>query len=124
MYTYAAYLRRPEDAYDGDTVRLDVSLGFHAWMSSQSFRLLGIDTPEIRGGTDESKAAAKVSRRRLLELIEEHGIVDADGVCLTIRTHRDEQGKYGRWLCEILTLDRADTLNAILLREGLARAYP
>ncbi|GAG20500.1 unnamed protein product, partial [marine sediment metagenome] len=46
MYTYRAKLDR---VVDGDTVDLFVDLGFNICIKDR-FRLLGIDTPELRGG--------------------------------------------------------------------------
>ena len=46
LYTYKA---RCVSVYDGDSITLDIDLGFNHWMLNQKIRLLGIDTPEIRG---------------------------------------------------------------------------
>ncbi len=47
--------------YDGDTFDLAIDLGFEI-QTRHSIRLSGVDTPELRGGTDESKAAARLAR--------------------------------------------------------------
>jgi len=44
-YTYRAELVR---VIDGDTVVLNVDLGFEHWLHNQTFRLYGIDAPETR----------------------------------------------------------------------------
>lgn len=124
MYTYPALLRSPDDVYDGDTLRLDVDCGFGIWKHREAFRLFGIDTPEIRGGTNDTRLAGQLARARLIELIEEHGeFWGGEGTLLTIRTFKDEQEKYGRFLCEILTRDESDTLNRLLIIEGHAKPY-
>lgn len=46
MYTYRALVK---SIYDGDTLRADIDLGFGVILADQSLRLLGIDTPEIKG---------------------------------------------------------------------------
>jgi len=46
LYHYKAHITK---VYDGDTVTADIHLGFNMVMRKQKLRLLGIDTPEIRG---------------------------------------------------------------------------
>ena len=58
MYEYRARCVR---VVDGDTLELDVDLGFDCSIRIMC-RLEGIDTPEIRGGTAESKAAGFAAR--------------------------------------------------------------
>tara|TARA_B110000285_G_C14612191_1_gene375423 strand:+ start:181 stop:519 length:339 start_codon:yes stop_codon:yes gene_type:complete len=96
--------------YDGDTVTLDISLGFNITMHKQKVRLLGINTPEVRG---EEREDGLVSRDRLRELI--------DGKDVIIATHKDKGGKYGRLLATIY-LDGVN-INQQLVDEGLAEAY-
>ena len=48
-------------AYDGDTFYLELDIGF-ALQHFVAVRLAGVDTPELRGGTDLTKAAAKLAR--------------------------------------------------------------
>ena len=106
--------------YDGDTVTADIHLGFNMVMRKQKLRLLGIDTPEIRG---EERAEGLVSRDRLSELI-----LNTD---VHIVTHQDKSGKYGRWLVTIYAqfrdLDKDETnwinCNTLLLNENLAKVY-
>ena len=45
MYEYRAKIRR---VVDGDTVDVDIDLGFGVWLKKQRVRLYGIDTPESR----------------------------------------------------------------------------
>jgi len=45
LYHYRAVYR---SNYDGDTLKLDISIGMGEWLHNQSFRLYGIDTPELR----------------------------------------------------------------------------
>ena len=96
--------------YDGDTVTLDISLGFNITMHKQKVRLLGINTPEVRG---EERELGLISRDRLRELI--------DGKDVVIVTHKDKGGKYGRLLATIY-LDGVN-INQQLVDEGFAKAY-
>ena len=79
-------------------------------MHKQKARLLGINTPEVRG---KEREAGLVSRDRLRELI--------DGKDIIIVTHKDKGGKYGRLLATIF-LDGVN-INQQLVDEGLAEVY-
>ena len=45
MYEYKALINR---VIDGDTVDVDIDLGFGIWMKDERIRVMGIDTPELR----------------------------------------------------------------------------
>ena len=45
MYEYRATIRR---VVDGDTVDVDIDLGFGVWLKDERVRIMGIDTPESR----------------------------------------------------------------------------
>ena len=95
--------------YDGDTVTLDISLGFGVTMR-EKIRLLGINTPEVRG---KERELGLISRDRLRELIDYKDVI--------IVTHKDKGGKYGRLLATIY-LDGVN-INQQLVDEGLADIY-
>ena len=103
------YKAKCVSVYDGDTVTLDISLGFGVTMR-EKIRLLGINTPEVRG---KEKLDGLISRDRLRELI--------NGKDVIIATHKDKGGKYGRLLATIY-LDGVD-INQQLIDEGLAKPY-
>lgn len=63
MYEYRATLDR---VVDGDTVYLVVDLGFHIQVR-MSFRLLGIDTPEVRGEERPEGLVAKAALEAMLK---------------------------------------------------------
>lgn len=120
MYEYAATVVR---VIDGDTLIADVDLGFHVSVR-ETFRLTGIDTPEIHGVKKDSEEyrrgmEAKKFVEKLLELTEGR---------VMLRTQKDAQGKYGRWLAEVLPVLinggvhpwTAASLNESLVKEGLA----
>ena len=112
MYEYNANVLR---VYDGDTIRVDLDLGFGIWLRNQSIRFTDINTPEIHG---DSKEAGIASRDRLRELLSQ-----ADNKCV-IKTVKDKQrGKWGRILGEVWVDDKDISLNEILLNEGLAVKY-
>lgn len=107
LYNYKAKII---SVYDGDTVRMDISLGFNNWLLNQSVRLFGINTPEIRGS---QKLDGLISRDRLRDLI--------DGKEIILESHKDKTGKFGRILGTIY-LDGVN-INELLVREGLAVRY-
>ena len=52
MYEYKCKMVK---VVDGDTVDVDIDLGFGVWMQKQRIRLYGIDTPESRTSDPEEK---------------------------------------------------------------------
>lgn len=112
MYTYRARVVR---WIDGDTVILDVDLGFYL-RSQQSFRLVGIDAPE-RSKADPGPY------QRALAYCEELAPAGSEIRCETLKGD-----KYGRWLAVILVPIKSDvgttymSLNMKLVSEGLAKA--
>lgn len=117
--------------YDGDTATFLVDLGLEGW-TKQAFRLYGINTPELRKPTRDAGEAAKAY---LGELKAKYAIADtAFGPLFKLKTHkrkrakdgrqRAQKGKYGRYLAEILGLDRENAavinLNDAMLRAGHA----
>ncbi len=104
MYEYKAIVVK---VYDGDTVTVDIDLGFHMWMKKQSIRLYGIDTPELRG---ESRERGLVVRDFVQGLILNKVI--------TLHSFKDKKGKYGRWLA-IIYIDGVN-LNDLLVSIGYA----
>lgn len=83
-YVYSAFVT---SVYDGDTITVDIDLGFGIIMKKQKIRLYGINTPEIRGS---ERPKGLISRDALIERILNKDI--------TIKTIRDKKGKFGRWL--------------------------
>lgn len=120
------YLARVDRVVDGDTLDLFIDLGFQHYQKVR-VRLLGVDTPETFGVKKESeewKAGTK-ARAFVEHWIATHCKVEGrDGSWCHIRSTDGKplgQGKYGRWLVEIIDpRDSAKTLNDILVEEGHA----
>lgn len=93
MYTYKAHV---VSIYDGDTLTVDIDLGFCVNLKKIKVRLFGLNTPEIKG---QSRDKGLISRDALRSRILDKDIV--------IRTIKDQQEKYGRWL-GIVELDGED----------------
>ena len=53
---------------DGDTIDVDVDLGFDCWLRNKRVRLMGIDTPESRTRNLAEKALGLKAKERLIEL--------------------------------------------------------
>jgi len=54
---------------DGDTVDLNIDLGFDVWLTRQRIRLFGIDCPETRSLDLSEKAHGLLAKSRVEELI-------------------------------------------------------
>ncbi len=107
MYEYRAYVSR---VYDGDTITVDIDLGFGIVFKSQKIRLVRINAPEIRG---DERQTGLVSRDALRDKIGNKWV--------TIKTSKDKKGKYGRWLGEVWIENVC--VNDWLISEGLAKVY-
>lgn len=103
-FTYEALVTK---VYDGDTITVDIDLGFGNLMKKKSLRLFGINTPEVRG---EERPEGLMSRDWLHQQIM--------GKKVTIKTIKDKTGKYGRYLAVIFF--NGVNLNEELVRLGLA----
>jgi len=88
MYDYKC---RIVEVYDGDTVKVDIDLGFGTWLPRRSIRVAGIDTPEIRTRNKREKRFGYRARDRMRELLP----VGSEQV---IRTYSPKPDKYGRIL--------------------------
>lgn len=107
MYEYRAYVRK---VYDGDSITVDIDLGFDIVLHNQKIRLLRINAPEVRG---QERPAGLKSRDVLRDKIGSKWI--------KLKTHQDKKGKYGRWLGEIWLENIC--INDWLIVEGHAIEY-
>ena len=98
---------------DGDTVDVDIDLGFGVWLRDQRIRLYGIDTPESRTSDPFEKLYGKAATEFLKKWL--------DGGDVTIKTHKDERGKFGRILGELWVFDT--NVNKKMIEEHHAVEY-
>ena len=120
MYEYRARLVK---VIDGDTVDVDIDLGFGIWMKDERVRIMGIDTPESRTRNKVEKLFGKAASARVKELLEEDIILKTQ----IARNGEDMKGKYGRILGDFMVERFEDgnqeMLTDVLIQEGHAVAY-
>lgn len=104
MYSYSATVTR---VIDGDTVVLDVDLGFRI-RHQVTARLDGIDAPELHTG------GGGLAKMALVGLVS--------GRTLRADTVMDRTEKYGRVLVTLF-LEDGSTANQAMLDSGNARPY-
>ena len=115
MYEYRATILR---VVDGDTVDVDIDLGFGIWQRNERVRIMGIDTPESRTSDDTEKVFGLAAKKRLTELLQEHTIL----VTEVNKKGEDMKGKFGRILGDFKT-DDGNVVTEVLINEGHAVAY-
>ena len=111
MHEYKCKILR---VVDGDTVDVDIDLGFGIWMHKERVRLLGIDTPESRTRDKEEKRFGLLSK----QFVKDHYPVGSTAI---LRTHKDKTGKFGRILGELVWENT--TINKIMVDEHYAVLY-
>lgn len=114
MYEY--HVKKVNKIVDGDTIDVDIDLGFDISFSSR-VRLAGIDTPESRTTDKAEKVLGLEVKDKLKHLIE-------NAKTVVIKTEKmDSSEKYGRIL-GWLYLDGAElSVNEALIAGGYAWAY-
>jgi len=107
---------------DGDTVDVDINLGFGVWLKDERVRIMGIDTPESRTSDKVEKLFGTAAKNRLKELLSEGGKLitteDKDG--------EDMKGKFGRVLGDFWVEryeGKREKVTDIMIEEGHAVAY-
>ena len=111
MYEYKCKMVR---VVDGDTVDVDIDLGFGVWMRNQRIRMYGIDTPESRTSDEVEKLYGKAATAFLVKW--------TNAGDLTLRTFKDDRGKFGRILGE-LWYGREHKINQLLVDNHHAVRY-
>ena len=96
---------------DGDTIDVDIDLGFGVWLHKQRVRFAGIDTPESRTRDLAEKKLGLEAKARVQELCQGDIKVKSLG-----------KGKYGRILGIPYTADGEDMCQK-LISEGHAVEY-
>ena len=121
MYEYKCKVLR---VVDGDTVDVDIDLGFGVWLHKERVRVMGIDTPESRTRDKVEKKFGLAAKSHVKHMLPTGSIqilkteVDKSG--------EDAKGKFGRILGDFL-LDQDDgsikRMTEIMIEDGHAVPY-
>lgn len=79
-----------EKVVDGDTLKLNVDLGFRTWVMGENFRVARINAPEIRRDDPAGALAREWVEKQLTK---------------PIQIHSSKHGKY-RWVIEVFYGDK------------------
>ena len=115
MYEYKCKILK---VVDGDTVDVDIVLGFGVWLHKERVRIMGIDTPESRTSDKLEKVFGLAAKERLISLLGENAILDTQ----VSKKGEDMKGKFGRILGNFRTTDGEHCAD-ILIEEGHAVGY-
>jgi micrococcal nuclease len=111
MYRYKVNIVK---VVDGDTVDVDIDLGFGMVYKKQRVRMLGIDTPESRTRDLVEKKFGKASKKHLKTILEE-----AESIELV--SH--DKGKFGRILGDLFIGSNETSVNQQMINDHHAVAY-
>ena len=115
MYEYRATIVK---IVDGDTVDVDIDLGFGVVLKDERVRVMGIDTPESRTRDKVEKKFGLAAKARLKELLGKTTVLKTQ----INRNGEDMKGKFGRILGDFSTED-GRRITDIMVEEGHAVAY-
>lgn len=103
---------------DGDTVDVDINLGFGVWLHDERVRIMGIDTPESRTSNKVEKLFGIAAKERLYQLLKK----DAKLITTEDKSGEDMKGKFGRILGDFRAAD-GRLVTEILIEEGHCVPY-
>jgi micrococcal nuclease len=112
---------------DGDTVAVAFADG-----ERETVRLLGVDTPEIRGAIDPTEFEGVPDTEAGREWLDEWGRrasafareeLEGRQVTVAVDEAADRRDRYGRLLAYLTVEGESDSFNRQLLDEGYARLY-
>ena len=111
MYEYRCKVRR---VVDGDTVDIDIDLGFGVWLHKERVRIYGIDTPESRTRDKVEKRFGLLAKEFVKQFVK--------GSSVILRTQKyDAKGKFGRILGDIIVDNKS--LSDTMIQEHHAVIY-
>ena len=116
MYEYRCKILR---VVDGDTVDVDIDLGFGMWMHKERVRMMGIDTPDSRTRDKVEKKFGLASNQFVKDMMP----VGSKQVLKTQidRSGEDKKGKFGRILGDFLIDGKK--LTETMIKEGYGVVY-
>jgi len=107
---------------DGDTVDVDINLGFGVTLTDERVRIMGIDTPESRTSDKVEDLFGEAAKARLKELMKHGGKL----ITTEDKHGEDMKGKFGRILGDFYVEryeGQKERVTDILIEEGHAVAY-
>jgi len=120
MYEYNCKIVK---VVDGDTVDVDIDLGFGMWLRNERVRVHGIDTPESRTRDKVEKVFGLAAKRFVQQVLPK----GSSQTLVTEKPGDESKGKFGRILGKFkiydAKTDRWDFMGNIMIREGHAVAY-
>ena len=120
MYEYKAKVVK---VIDGDTVDVDIDLGFGIWMKDERVRIMGIDTPESRTRDKVEKKFGLAAKEKLKSLLGKTTILKTQ----VSKNGEDMKGKFGRILGDFDvydgTTDSWRPVTRVLIESGHAVDY-
>jgi endonuclease YncB( thermonuclease family) len=102
---------RVTEVYDGDTFYVDIPKLHAPFNKRLGIRVKGVDTPEMRGGTPESKIVARQAK-----LFTSLKVMDS-----RLKLLNCTKGKYFRLVCDVDV--NGKNLADMLIEEGLGKPY-
>jgi len=114
MYQYKCKINK---VLDGDTVDIDLDLGFNIILANQRVRMAGIDTPESRTTNKEEKVRGILSKKKLTEKLP----VGSWQKINTLKSDNNDD-KFGRILGEFI-LEDGTNVNNWLIENNYAVHY-
>jgi micrococcal nuclease len=114
MYQYKCKIIK---VLDGDTVDIDLDLGFKIILANQRVRMAGVDTPESRTTIAEEKIRGLLSKKKLAEKLP-------IGSWQIIETQKPDSNddKFGRIL-GVFVLEDGTRVNDWLIQNNYAVPY-
>ena len=103
---------------DGDTVDVDIDLGFGVCLKDERVRIMGIDTPESRTSDRVEDLFGEAAKARLKELMKHGGKL----ITTEDRKGEDMKGKFGRILGDFVAPD-GRMITEIMIEEGHCVPY-
>ena len=115
MYEYKVNILK---VVDGDTVDVDIDLGFGVWLRNERVRIVGIDCPESRTSDRIEKVFGEAAKQRLTSLLSS----EATLISQISKMGENMKGKFGRILGDFKTINN-QIVTEVLMSEGHAVAY-
>ena len=118
MYEYRVNIVK---VVDGDTVDVDIDLGFGVMLNDERVRIMGIDTPESRTRDKVEKVFGKAAKKALQDILGKTSILKTQ----INKNGEDMKGKFGRILGDFIIDRNGESISVVqaLVEDGHAVEY-